>query len=111
MNINTFSSQQISQTGNLDCSLITRLCKLDLMAKFMEIKSINRKLKQSQRAKDLGCSSSTLEQYRQDKKMLSPYRIPPIGHKRKQKISNREYHLERPQKTSIDLEGRHNWKC
>ena len=58
---NTFSLQQISQTGNFDSDLITRQYKLDLMARFMEIKSINPKLKQSEIAKELGYSSSTLK--------------------------------------------------
>ena len=58
---NTFSSKRISQTGNLDSNLITRQYKLDLMARFMEIKSINAKLRQDQIAKELGCSSSTLQ--------------------------------------------------
>ena len=34
--------------------------------------------------------------------MLSPYRIPTNSHKRRQKISNREHDLERPQMTSKD---------
>ena len=39
----TFSLQQISQTGNLDSNLILRQYKFDLMARFMEIKSNNPK--------------------------------------------------------------------
>ena len=35
--------------------------------------------------------------------MLSPYRYPPNSIKRKQKISNREHDLERPQLTSYDI--------
>ena len=41
------------------------------MARFMEIKLINTKLKQSEIAKELGCSCSTLQRYRQDIKKLS----------------------------------------
>ena len=85
---NTFSLQQASQTGNLDSNLITRHCKLDLVARFMEIKSLNPRVRQNQIAKELGCSSSTFQRYRQDKNMLSPYRILPNSHKRKQKVSN-----------------------
>ena len=73
------------------------------MARFMEIKSMNPRLRQDQMAKELGCSSSTLQRYRQDINMLSPYGIPPKTIKRKQKISNREHDLERPQMTSNDL--------
>ena len=73
------------------------------MARFMEIKFFNPRLKQDQTAKELGCSSSTLQRYRQDINTLSPYRIPPINNKRKKKITNREHDLERPQMTSNDL--------
>ena len=100
---NTFSLQQRSQTGNLDSILFLRQYKLDLMARFLEIKYMNPRLRQDQKAKELGCSSSTLQRYRQDMNFLSRYRIPPNSHKRRQKISNREHDLERPQLTSIDL--------
>ena len=36
---NSFSLQQISKTGNLESNLITRQYKLNLMARFMEIKN------------------------------------------------------------------------
>ena len=52
--------QQISQTGNFDAKLISRQNTLDLMARFMEVKSVNHRLRQDQIAKDLGFSSSTL---------------------------------------------------
>ena len=61
---NTFCLEQISKTGNLDSNLILRHYKLDLMARFMEIKFLNPKLRQDQVAKDLGSSSSTLQRYR-----------------------------------------------
>ena len=69
----------------------------------MEIKSINLKLKQSELAKELGCSSINSQRYRQDINMFSPYRISPNSHKRKQKISNHEHDLERPQLTSNEV--------
>ena len=78
----TFSSEQISKTGTLDSNFITRQCKLDLMARFMAIKSINTRLRQDQRAKELGCSCSTLQRYRQDINMLSRYRTPPNSNKK-----------------------------
>ena len=53
---NTFSSQQIHHTGNLNSNLILRHYKRDLRAKFMEIKSVNPKLRKDQIAKELGCS-------------------------------------------------------
>ena len=69
---NDFSLQQISQTGNLDSNSITRQYKLDLMARFMEMKCINPKLKQSEIAKEFGCSSGNLQRYKQDINMFSP---------------------------------------
>ena len=99
----TFSLQQIPQTSNLDSNLILRQYKFYLMARFMEIKSLNSRLRPDQTAKDLGCSISTLQRYRQDRSMLPPYRIPPNTHKRKQKISNHELDFGRPQMTSNDL--------
>ena len=60
----------------------------------MEIKPVNTKLKQNQLAKELGCSSSTLQRYRNDVNMLSPHRISTNSHKRKQKISNCENDLK-----------------
>ena len=39
---------------------MTRQYKLDLMARFMEIKSVTPRLRQDQKNK-LGCSSSTLQ--------------------------------------------------
>ena len=49
------------QNRNLDVNLKLRQHKLDLMARFMEIKFINPKLKQKEIAKELGFSSSTLQ--------------------------------------------------
>ena len=54
-----------------------RLYKQEMMLKFTEIKCLSRKLKKSELAKVLGCSSSTLNCYRNDINMLSPYRILP----------------------------------
>ena len=48
---NTFSLKQISQTGNLESKLILRQCELNLLARFMEIKSINPQRRQDQTEK------------------------------------------------------------
>ena len=74
---NTFSLQQISKTSNLDSTLLSRHYKQKLMADFMRIKYENPKLKQSQIANQPGYSTSTLQRYRNDINMLSPYRINP----------------------------------
>ena len=110
---NTFSLQQISRTGNLDSNLISRQNTLNLMAEFMRIKYENPKLKQSKKANQLGYSSSILQRYRKDIKMLSPYRIQPNNtNKRTKKAlntnfnnnSHREPDVKRLQMTRNDLE-------
>ena len=100
---NTFSLQQNSQTGNLDSKLALRQYKLDVTARFMDIKSLNPRLRKYQLAKELRCSSSTSQRYRNDVNMLSPYKFPPNSHKRRQMISNRENDLKKSQMTSNDL--------
>ena len=44
----TFSVEQIYKTLNLDANLIVPHYKLDVMSRFMEIKSINGKFKHKQ---------------------------------------------------------------
>ena len=63
---NTFSLEQLSKTGNLDANLILHQYKINLMSRFREVKSVNPKIKQSGIAKELGCSSSTLQGSRHD---------------------------------------------
>ena len=70
--MSTFFLEEISKTVNLDANLLLRQYKLDLMSRFMKIKSINQILTQKQIAK--GYSDSTLIRYRDDIKMRSPYK-------------------------------------
>ena len=109
---NSFSLQQIQKTSNLDANLISRQYKLNLMADFMKVKYENPKLKQSQTADQLGLSTSTLQRYRNDINMLSPYRInPKNNHKKTKKVKNTDFDndqnheadVKRPQMTSIDI--------
>ena len=104
---NTFSLEQLTKTGNLDSKLISRRNTKDLMARFMEIKSVNPRLRQDQIAKELDCSSSTLQRYRNDLNMPPPYRTPPNSNKGRQEASidhtHREHDLKRPCLTSFDL--------
>ena len=106
---NSFSLQQKRKTSNLDANVISRQYKLNLMADFMKVKFESPKLKQSEMANQLGLSYSTLQRYRNDINMLSPYRNQPkITNKRmkKAKITNfnnyshHEFDVERPQMTS-----------
>ena len=91
MSIKTFSLEQKSKTDYLDADLIIGQYKLYKIEKFMEIKSINPKLKQFELATELKIPSSTLQRYRREKNWLSPRKIPPASnttHTRKQKTSN-----------------------
>ena len=111
---NSFSRQQIQKTSNLDANRISRQYKLNLMADFMKVKYENPRMKQSEIANQIGLSTSTLQRYRKDINMLSPYtyRINPnINHKRTEKVKNtnfdnnshHETDVRRPQRASIDL--------
>ena len=102
----SFSLQQIQKTSNLDANLISRQYKLNLMADFMRVKYENPKLKQSEIANQLGMSSSTVQRYRNDINMLSPYRINSNNTKERSKKAKIDDigDLNRPQMTSIDSE-------
>ena len=59
------------------------------MADFMLLKYENPKTKQSEMANQLSLSSSTIQRYRNDVNMLSPYRIQSINiNKRLKKAKN-----------------------
>ena len=74
---NTHSLDQIQKTGDLNADSIRRQYKLDKMAKFFDFKSNKPRLKQSEIAKSLELSSSTIERYRREINLISHYRIPP----------------------------------
>ena len=109
---NSFSLQQIQKTSNLDANLISCQYKLNLMADFMRIKYENRKMRQSEIANQLGLSSSTLQRYRNEINMLSPYRISVNNTKKRSKkalntnfddASRHEADVKRSQMTLNDL--------
>ena len=98
-----FSRSNIKTSG-LNADLIMRQHKLDKMAKFMEIKSNNPKLKQTEIAKLLELSASTRQRCKKETNMLSPYRIrlsSKTNHARKQKTPNTN--LDDVKVTSNDL--------
>ena len=109
---NSFSLQQIQRTSNLDANLISRQYKLNLMADFMKVKYENPRMRQSEIANQLGMSSSTLQRYRNDINMLSPYRINPNNTKKRSKKAKIDDigDLKRPQMTSNDLKTTSNDK-
>ena len=106
---NTFSLQQISRTGSIDSNLISRQYELNLMADFMRIKTQNPKLKPSKRTNHLRYSS-TLQRYRNDINILSPYKIQPNNTKKRTKKalktnfdsnSHRDPDVKRPQRPQM----------
>ena len=101
---NTPSLNEINKTANMDPNLLTRHYKLKLMNDFMHLKYQNPKLKQSDIANHLNMSSSTIQRYRNDINMLSPYRINPNNtKKRSKKVKIDDIgDLKRPQMTSND---------
>ena len=89
---NSVSLQQIQKTSNLDANLISRQYKLNLMADFMRVKYENPRIKQTEIANQLGMSSSTLQRYRNDVNMFSPYRINPNNIKKQsKKVKNNDF--------------------
>ena len=100
---NTFSLEQIAKAGDLNAELIMRQNQLDKMDKFMEIKYMAPKLKQSEIAKELAISTSLLQRYRREVNMHWPYKILQSSntHTRKQNASNHTEHDLK--KTSNDL--------
>ena len=82
---NTPSLIEINKTANMDPNLLTRHYKLKLLNDFMHVKYQNPKMKQSEIANHLNLSSSTLQRYRNDINMLSPYRNNPNNVKKRSK--------------------------
>ena len=106
---NTFSLQQIQTTSSFDATSTSRQYKLNLMADFLGVKYENLKLKQSEIANQLGLSSGTLQRYRNDINMHSPYRIHPNKTNKRRKTAkytnfdNNSYHEQDLKMTSKDL--------
>ena len=71
----------------------------------MRVKYENPRMKQTEIANQLGMSSSTVQRYRNDINMLSPYRISPNNVKKRPKKAKIDDigDLKRPQMTSNDL--------
>ena len=106
------SLSEINKTANMDPNLLTRHYKLKLMNDFMHIKYQNPQMKQSEIANHLNMSPSTLQRYRNDINMLSPYRINPNNTKKRTKKPKIDdiADLKRPQLTSNDLKTTSNDK-
>jgi len=108
--MNTPSLNEINKTAQMDPNLLTRHYKLKLMNDFMYIKYQNPKMKQSEIANNLNMSSSTLQRYRNDINMLSPYRINANNNKKRQKKAKIDDigDVKRPQMISNDVKTTSN---
>ena len=99
------SLNEINENSTMDPNMLTKYYKLKIMNDFMYMKYQNPKLKQSDLANNLNMSSSTIQRYRNDINMQSPYRINPNNTKKptkKPKIDDIG-DLKRPQMTSNDV--------
>ena len=114
---NTPSLNEINKTANMDPNLLTKHYKLKLMNDFMHIKYQNPEMKQSEISNQLGLSSSTVQRYRNDINMFSPYRIQSNNtNKRTKKAKNTNFDsnshhepdVERPQMTSNGIKTTSN---
>ena len=100
--MNTPSLSEKNKTSNMNPNLITKHYKLKLMNDFMNIKYQNPRLRQSEIASQLDMSASTIQRYRNDINMLSPYRINSNNVKKQPKKAKIDDNgdLKRPQMTS-----------
>ena len=109
---NTASLNEINKNSTMIPNMLTEYYKLKLMNDFMNIKYQNPKMTQSQISSQLNMSPSTIQRYRNDINMLSPYRINPNNVKKQQKKTKIDNNgdLKRPQMTSNDLKRTSNDK-
>ena len=82
---NTPSLNEINKNSTMDANMLTKYYKLKLMNDFMNIKYQNPKMTQSEISSQLNMSSTTIQRYRNDINMISPYRINQITLKNDQK--------------------------
>ena len=73
MNNDNFNIDMAAISENLNSNSVLRLCKQNMMSEFMEIKSSEPKSTQKQFCSQLRVSDRTIERYRDDIKMDSPY--------------------------------------
>ena len=106
------SLNEINKNSTMDPNMLTKYYKLKLMNDFMNIKYQNPKMTQSEISSQLNMSPSTIQRYRNDINMLSPYRNYPKNVKKQQKKTkfDKNGDLKRPQLTSNDLKTTSNDK-
>ena len=109
---NTPSLNEINKNSTMDPNMLTKYYKLKLMNDFMNIKYQNPKLTQSEISSQLNMSLSTIQRYRNDINMISPYRINANNVKKRSKKCKIDDNGDpkRPQMTSNDLKTTSNDK-
>ena len=108
--VNTPSLNEINKNSTMDPNMLTKYYKLKLMIDFMNIKYQNPKMTQSEISSQLNTSPSTIQRYRNDINMLSPYRINSNNVKKRSKKAKIDDNddLKRPNLTSNDLKTTSN---
>ena len=102
---NTPSLNEINKNSTMDPSMLTKYYKLKLMNDIMNIRYHNPKMSQSEISSQLNMSPSTIQRYKNDINMISPYRINQNNVKKRSKKAKIDDNgdLKRPQMTSNDL--------
>ena len=110
--VNTPSLNEINNNSTMDPNMLTKYYKLKVRSDFMNIIYQNPKMTQSEISSQLNMSPSTIQRYKNDINMLSPYRINPKNVKKQQKKTKIDNNgdLKRPQLTSNDLKTTSNDK-
>ena len=109
---NTSSLNEIIKNSTMNPNMLTKYYKLKIMNDFMNIKYQNPKMTQSEISSQLNMSPSTIQTYRNDINMISPYRINSNNVKKQQKKTKIDNNgdLKGPQMTSNDLKTSSNDK-
>ena len=107
---NTPSLNEINKNSTMDPNMLTKYYKMRLMNDFMNIKYQNPKMTQSEISSQLNMSPSTIQRYRNDINMISPYRNNPNNVKKRSKKAKIDDigDLKRPQMTSNDVKTTSN---
>ena len=108
----TPSLNEINKNSAMDPNMLTKYYRLKLMNDFMNIKYQNPKMTQLEISSQLKMSPSTIQRYRNDINMTSPYRINPNNVEKRSKKAKIDDNgdLKRPNLTSIDLKTTSNDK-
>ena len=106
------SLNEINKNFTMDPNMLTKYFKLKHMNDFMNIKYQNPKMTQSEISSQFKMSSSTIQRYRNDINMLSPYRINPNNVEKRSKKAKIDVNgdLKIPQMTSNDVKTSSNDK-